>query len=165
MRRVVATQVLILPLDAGSWPPPAAAIDIDGLRLAPKPELHITLVGTALGAELQATFGSRANAITRGIHDAQDWHFERSGERLLLRKAFVEDGRAVVAHSVIERIELPAMARFHRALGRLLGRQLPVPPPHVTLYTAGRASGIGVSSAARLRAFTVRTLAAHESGR
>ena len=34
-------------------------------------------------------------------------------------------------------------------------RQLPVPPPHVTLYVAGRAEGIGVSSALRLKAFVV----------
>ena len=36
------------------------------------------------------------------------------------------------------------MAAFHQALGQLLGRALPVPPPHVTLYVAGTARGIGL---------------------
>jgi hypothetical protein len=76
----------------------------------------------------------------------------------LLRKSCAEYGHVRVAHSIIELIDLPAMAHLHRALGRLLGRQLPVPPAHVTLYTAGCAQGIGVSSPARLRAFAVRRL-------
>src|SRR3546814_3240457 len=65
---------------------------------------------------------------------------ERSGHCLLLRKSFAEDGQASIAHSLVELVDLPAMAPFQRALGRLLGRQLPVPPPHVTLYTADRKS-------------------------
>ena len=87
---------------------------------------------------------------------AQDWRFTRTGRRWLLRKPFVADGRVQLAHSVIERVELPAMASFHRVLGCLLGRELPAPPPHVTLYVAGQPHGIGVSSEARLRAFAVR---------
>src|SRR3546814_11617799 len=75
---------------------------------------------------------------------------------------FRSDGRVAIAHSLVELADLPAMAPFHRALGRLLDRQLPLPPPHVTLYTAGRAQGIGVSSPARLRAFVVRRIEAGE---
>jgi hypothetical protein len=162
MARTTAPRTLVLPIAPERWPPPRAATGIDGLHLDPKPELHITLVGTALGAELHATFGNHASALVHAVRDAHDWRFERGNLRLLLRKAVVEDGRVVVAHSLIECIDLPAMASFHRALGSLLGRQLPVPPPHVTLYTAGRAQGIGVSSPARLRAFTVREVAARE---
>ncbi|QOW19578.1 hypothetical protein INQ41_00275 [Lysobacter ciconiae] len=53
--------------------------------------------------------------------------------------------------SIIELIQLPAMRPFHQALGRLLGRQLPLPPPHVTLYIAHGRRGIGVASASQLR--------------
>lgn len=162
MARATAPHTLVLPIAPERWPPPQATVEVDGLHLEPKPELHVTLVGTALGAELHATAGNHAGALVRALRDAHDWRFERSDRHLLLRKAVVEDGRVVVAHSLIERIDLPAMAPFHRALGRLLGRQLPVPPPHVTLYTAGRPQGIGVSSPARLRAFTVRRVAAGE---
>ena len=154
---------LILPIAPARWPPPRQAIELDGLRLAPKPELHVTLAGRALGAELRAACGDRAAALVAAARDALDWRFERSGHVLLLRKPFTgDDGQVTLAHALVELVDLPAMAPFQRALGRLLGRQLPVPPPHVTLYTAGRPQGIGVSSPARLRAFSVRRVAAHE---
>lgn len=157
-----APHTLVLPIAPERWPPPRTAVELDGLRLAPKPELHVTLVGRALGAELRATFGEHAGALVGAARDAHDWRFERSGRRLLLRKPFATEGRATLAHALVELVDLPAMVPFQRALGRLLGRQLPVPPPHVTLYTAGRLQGIGVSSPARLRAFTVRRVTCDE---
>ena len=153
---------LVLPIPPGGWPPPRAAVTIDGVRLEPKPELHVTLVGRALGAELHAAFGNHAAALVEAARDAHDWRFERTHRLLLLRKPLAADDQATDAHSLVELVDLPAMASFHRALGHLLGRQLPVAPPHVTLYTAGRPQGIGVSSPARLRAFTVRRVAATE---
>jgi hypothetical protein len=152
----------VLPVPPGRWPPPADGVRLDGLAFDPKPELHVTLVGSALGRELLATFGGSTIALVDAARDAIDWRFERGGRRLLLRKTLIEHGHTTVAHSIIELVDLPAMACFHRRLGRLLGRQLPVPPPHVTLHTAGRVQGIGVSSPARLRAFTVRMVAAKE---
>lgn len=148
---------LLLPVEPVDWPPPAHGLELDGIHFAPKHELHVTIIGNGLGRELRARSGGRGGAIHDAIA-ARCWDFRRTHRTLLLRKPFVADARARVAHSVIERIELPAMAPFHRDLGRLLGRQLPVPPPHVTLYTAGRAKGIGVPSEACLRALAVREL-------
>ena len=162
MAPTTTPHTLVLQIAPERWPPPRVAAGIDGVQLEPKAELHVTLVGRALGAELRATFGDRADALVTAARDAHDWDFERRGDWLLLRKPLTVDGHAVITHSLVERIDLPAMAPFHRALGRLLGRQLPVPPPHVTLYTAGRAQGIGVASPARLRAFAVREVAAAE---
>src|SRR3546814_13640861 len=93
----------------------------------------IALVGRVLGAELHAEFGDRAEDFIDAARRAHDWRFERSGHCLLLRKSFAEDGQASIAHSLVELVDLPAMAPFQRALGRLPGRQLPVPPPHVPL--------------------------------
>jgi len=86
------------------------------------------------------------------MFEAQDWSFRRSGEYLLLRKREPARGRSRTVHSVIERLEMPAMAGFHRALGERLGLELPVPPPHVTLYVAGTGQGIGVPDEAAFRA-------------
>lgn len=148
---------LVLPIAPDCWAPPPDAVEIDGIAFTPKSELHITVIGNRLGRELRGAFAAPwLSAAVAEMLDAQDWRFARSGRHWLLRKPFVEAGRRRVAHSIIERVELPAMAPFHRELGRLLGRQLPVPPPHVTLYVAGRAEGIGVSSALRLKAFVVR---------
>ena len=158
MTTIAHASGIVLPVPAGRWPPPGDGIHLDHLAFDPKSELHVTLVGSALGRELRATFGASVAARVREARGALDWHFERSGRCLLLRKSRVEHGHVRVAHSIIELIDLPAMAPFQRALGRMLGRQLPVPPPHVTLYTAGCAQGIGVSSPAQLRALAVRGL-------
>ena len=145
----------ILPIPPDAWAPPSAPLTIAGITLQPKAELHITLVGSKLGAELRATFGERAAAMLDAQIAARDWHWERSGEQVLLRRRGGTAGPPETAHSLIERVDLPAMAGLHRGLGRLLGRELPVPPPHVTLYVAGRGQGIGVRSPRHLRALRV----------
>ena len=148
---------LVLPIAPDCWPPPRHGVEIDGLAFTPKPELHITVIDNRLERELREAFATPwLRAAVSTAFDKQDWRFTRSRRHWLLRKPFVEAGRLRMAHSIIERVELPAMAPLHRELGRLLGRQLPAPPPHVTLYVAVRAQGIGVSSEARLRAFAVR---------
>lgn len=143
---------LILPLDTA---PPAQPLRIDGREFAPKDELHITLVGRALGRELAHALGRRLDAATRPAFEALDWTHEPSGERLLIEKPGTTDAgeRGTVA-SVIECVELPALSFYYRWLGELLGRQLPVPPPHVTLYTFNKARGIGIPTAGRLRAWS-----------
>src|SRR3546814_13727214 len=87
MAQTAAPHTLVLPIAPERWPPPQATVEVDGLRLDPKPELHATLVGTALGAELHATFGNRASALVRTLRDTHDWRFERGRPRLLPRKA------------------------------------------------------------------------------
>jgi hypothetical protein len=148
---------LVLPIAPTCWAPPRDAIEVDGIALAPKAELHVTVVGARLGRELRATFAAPwlAAAVAAAL-DAQDWRFTRTGRYWLLGKPVLAAGRRQRAHSLIECIALPAMAPFHRELGQLLGRQLPVPTPHVTLYATAGSPGIGISSAPRLRAFAVR---------
>jgi hypothetical protein len=132
---------LVLPIDPRDWPPPSAPLDIAGRTYAPKHELHVTVVGKALGAELCA-------AIAAGRIDAAGLRrrFEGQRWRLRVRKPAPDDE----VESVIEPVALPAMARLHAWLGEALGRPLPVPPPHVTLFVRGDAEGIGVPDAATL---------------
>lgn len=153
---------LLLPVDAAAWAPLPPVLVLDGIRFAAKRELHLTLIGRALGAELQAAC-ARDHGFAAAVADAvaaADWSFRRTGRYLrLLRRG---EGRR--RHSIIERIELPAMAPFHARLGRLLGRALPVPPPHVTLYTAGDPRGIGVPDEASLARCAARPVDADELG-
>jgi hypothetical protein len=136
---------LALAVDPARWAPPAAALVIDAVAFAPKRELHVTLVGRALGAEVLAAIdaGRIAAPSLRAAFAAQRWRLRRSGHRLRLRKA-------PGIESVIEPVAMPAMARLHAWLGRALGRALPVPPPHVTLYVRGDPEGIGVPDQATL---------------
>lgn len=158
---LTAQHTLVLPIAKRAWPPPAGAVLVGGLRFAPKRELHITLIGSALGRELQAT--CRAHALSEALDealDAQDWQHARSGRLRQLCRQTTSAGVRRTTGSIIELVELPAMAPFHAALGRLLGRTLAVPPPHVTLYNYGSAKGIGVASDEALRALSVRELTA-----
>lgn len=146
---------LILPLEDA---PPATPVDIDGRRFEAKHDLHVTVVGTALGAELRQAFGPRLDAATRPAFEALDWQVERGGPRMLVEKPVrAESGRTTVA-SIIELVELPAMVHFHRWLGELLGRQLAAPAPHITLYTHGLSKGIGIPSKGTLRRLMPRRL-------
>jgi hypothetical protein len=157
-------KTLVIPIAPDRWKPPFAPIELDGLEFQPKTELHVTLIGRALGRQIHETLGERfRTCAVRAAFEALDWRFERSGELLRLRKAVrLKSGETRIANSIIERIRMPAMARFHHALGDLLGRRLAVPPPHVTLYVHGREHGIGVPSLGKLRAWTVREVDARE---
>ena len=79
--------------------------------------------------------------------EAGPWRLRRSGWWLPLRRAAADKPAAA---SVIEPVALPAMARFHARLGSAIGRTLPVPPPHVTVFVEGDAEGIGAPDAASL---------------
>jgi len=157
-------KTLLLPIDPAAWPAPTVPVLLDGHHFVPKPELHVTLVGRALGQHLLASLGERRyrTLAARTAYESLDWTYVRSHTLLRLEKHGAEGGADDRMGALIELIELPAMVEFHRQLGLLLGRELPVPPPHVTLYTAGKAKGIGVPNANALREFTVRPVAITE---
>jgi hypothetical protein len=157
---------MLLRIPTHAWAPPTNPVRLrEGIELAPKQELHITLVGSRLGAELRQSLGEAF--LDDALHAAigqLDWRFQRSGRWLLLGKRD-HGGEGIgmrLRHSLVEPVALPAMAPLHHALGRLLGRELPVPPPHVTLAVAGDPSGIGLASPSMLRACTLRQVAAAE---
>jgi hypothetical protein len=151
---------LLLGIADDALPLPEPSLRLDGIEFTRKRELHATIVGHALGSRLR-----RANAGDAGMRAAvdaaiaaRDWRWRRCREWALLERHEGDRCR----HSVIERIDLPAMADFHRRIGELLGDVLQVPPAHVTLYTAGGPKGIGVPDEATLARLRVRTLDAAE---
>jgi hypothetical protein len=156
---------LLLQVPRSAWAPSATPVRLrEGIELDPKSELHITLFGRDLGTELRRSLGDAfLDDALHAMIGQGDWRFERESRWLLLRKRdHGGDGGMRMRHSLIELVGLPAMAPLHRALGRLLGRQLPVPPPHVTLYVAGGDRGIGLASRSMLRACSLREVAAAE---
>ena len=133
---------LVLPLPAAAFAGLAPELSLDdGLRLARKGEFHVTLLDRELGARAHepAAGGAPAQALA-GLFGGYDWRWRARGERWLLLDA-AEDPPA---HSVIELLEMPALAEFRAAVGVLLGATLPATPAHVTLYVAGQPIGIGL---------------------
>lgn len=154
---------LVMPISPDVWARPSTPVRLGEVVFAPKDELHITLIGSRLGRELYQTFAAGfLRDRLRLAMAAQDWRFERTGRLVQLAYPSAADAN-VLRHgslraSVVELIDLPAMRFFHQALGALLGRELPVPPPHVTLYTAHDARGIGLASPLQLRVRRLREL-------
>src|SRR3546814_21117490 len=97
MAQTAAPHTLVLPIAPERLPPPQAPVEVDGLRLDPKPELHDTLVGTAPGAELHATFGNRATALILPLRDTHHCRFHRRGSPLLPLPHVHETGRAALS--------------------------------------------------------------------
>ena len=138
------------------------AVLLDDARFEPKAELHVTVIGRTLGARITRALADDTlrEAELASAFEALDWSWSDTGAYVWLRK----DKPAGRVESVIELIEMPAMAAFHFALGRKLGERLPVPPAHVTRWVRGDAEGIGVPDEDALRALTVRLVAREELG-
>jgi hypothetical protein len=160
--RWTPARTLLLPIPASAWPPLAAALSLDGVGFVRKRELHATIAGNALGARLCDAMAA-ASEVRVAVECALaglDWRWQRRRDWRLLEKR--EEGSW--RRAVIELIALPAMAGFHHAMARLLGETLPVPPPHVTLYTSSGAKGIGLPDPATLARLQLRTVDASELG-
>ena len=151
---------LLLPIAPQALPLPAPALELDGIALRRKRELHATIVGNALGARMRKARGEDpavGAAVDAAIANLA-WTWQRCRHWTLLEKR----GEAPCRHALVERIELPAMAAFHRRLGDALRERLPVPPPHVTLYTAPDGKGIGIPDTATLARLRLRDVDAAE---
>ena len=156
---ITSHRTLILPLAPRDWAPPRAGVLVEGQRFEPKSELHITLVGRRLMQALlqgDKALRRRRQRALREAFQAQDWGWRRSGRLTWLQRRECERGGH--ADAIVEHIALPAMAPFHAGLGHLLGQALPLPPPHVTLYTRGLPGGIGLPDPATLERLRVREL-------
>ena len=154
--RWTSARTLLLPIPTQEWPALPERLQLDGFDLRRKRELHATIVGHALGTRVRdrmATDAHVRDTVVEAIAGLQ-WQWERCRSWALLAKR--EGGRS--RQSLVEHLRMPAMAEFHRRLGALLGEALPVPPPHVTLYTSGGAKGIGLPDASTLERLRLRTV-------
>jgi len=158
-------KTLVLPIPPERWPPPSTPVTVDGITFQPKRELHVTLIGRGLGQSLHGEPGRRGFRVqsVREAFGKLDWDFRRTGQYLRLEKRELAGrGRGRAIGAIIERIELPALAPFYDALADLLGHKLAIPPPHVTLFTAGRSQGIAVPDVPTLQRLAVRDVEVSE---
>lgn len=158
---LTARRTLVLPVPRREWALLSDARIIDGVAFVPKRELHITVAGREAVAAVEHGHGkARVEAVLREAFVACDWRYRRTHRYLRLRQPRPP---APDAGSIIERLDLPGLADFYRALAAS-GCVLPVPPAHVTLWTHARPQGIGVADEATLAGLYVRDVPAHELG-
>ncbi len=139
---------LIVPLPAGWFSPPAPTIEVDATRFRVKPEFHVTVFNRVTGRRVQDALPLER---IRQLFESEDWTPARTGDGVMLRTRQRRDGRDVERMSLIELVELPGLNRFRAAIAAACGIDLPEVPPHVTLFTAGDSSGIGLASLQALR--------------
>ena len=147
---------LLLPIrSSGEWLSGPDLLEGEGMPLERKDELHLTILNRATGSLLRSQLGD--DAIARLFED-EDWTIRRTGEGHLLRKVKTDLGCSTVCESVIECLDLPALAQFRHALSRVAGTPIPEVLPHITLYVAGDAAGIGLPDMASYEASRIASL-------
>jgi hypothetical protein len=133
-----------------------------GKNLAVKNELHITILGRRYQAaqieKILKSMESEKEKSTRlmlgRIADGTLWNCQTVPEYYYLRKNYnIEAGQKNIEtrQSIIQRVNISSLSLFFKRLQDLLGQKLPVPYPHLTLFTAGtvaenRFKGIGIES-------------------
>ena len=137
---------------------PKTSFYINGQRFVRKDELHVTLLGSKLGRQLQdrqATAPGTEDVI-KAIFEATDWSYTQTGpcHQLSRQRGSVRQG------SIIMLIDMPGMKVFYDALIEkgFIEKDTPLPPAHVTLYTYNNPHGIGVSNQDVLEALSIRSL-------
>ena len=146
---------LLLPLPPEPFVELAPALEFEGVHYARKREFHVTVLDRDTGTRLRTReLASAVRPTLRELFEGEDWSWRPGGKRWLLR----EDKDGVRVHSIIELVDLPALARFRHNAGWAQGERLPPVPAHVTLYTAGNDIGIGLSSNEQFRKLRVLQL-------
>ena len=143
-----------LPPDIFSMPG-CGSLELDGQHFIPKPELHITLLNRVLGTTLRNALGLET---VRRYFEVQDWTIARTGEGQLLHKIKRDGTQPLACGSIIERLDVPALASFRSDLAHAAQMEVPALLPHVTLYAAGDPAGIGLPNLAALQAAHVAYL-------
>jgi hypothetical protein len=139
---------VVIEVPPEAWPPPTTSLEIEGRVFEPKSELHVTIAGKELGKRIRELPGLDT------IFEAQDWWLRRTTEHLRIGKQKPEG----YVETIIERVELPALAMFIDAVSKALGEPVETPPAHVTLFTSGDPEGIGIPDEEALRQMFVERI-------
>jgi hypothetical protein len=153
------TGALLLHLAQGCFPRLPRELVLDGLTFKVKSEFHVTLLGSAVGGEIRRRSESDSSLRTRieSLIAERSWEIIPQSEFLRIRKdkrVVTPSGSESVLHAeaIIQRVEVPAALSFYQKCEELLGIKIDVPPLHISLYTHGDDSGIGLPSESALAA-------------
>jgi hypothetical protein len=117
-------------------------VTYQGKHFQPKDEVHITVVGSALGEELREALDVAGRASTfANLVAATDWRYTLlDGWHHVVRRGDEP------AESIIRMVEVPTLPIFYAQLEVLAGLSIPPRPAHITLYTWRDDGGIGIAT-------------------
>ncbi len=140
-----------------------------------KPEFHISVLVAKSAQTAWRAIAARSDAdLTSSLESlfkSYKWEYEPTSEYFSHEHAYtkselIENGEDVPPHtrrSVVQKVALPDLSPFYLKVSKMLGTQLPVPVPHITLfawsdYEPYKRRGIGINSAEEFQRFTVRRI-------
>jgi hypothetical protein len=129
----------------------------------PKSETHVTIIGFPNGRKVMRAVKQNPEieqAINRLIARS-DFRFTPTGRAFEIEKEYAayrdrNTGEVITPghtrQALIEEVEMPGLARFYGELSELIGEELAVPYPHISLGTRLDPRGIGINSVAEFEA-------------
>ncbi len=108
-----------------------------------KDEFHITILSREAAEAVRKHLeeNPEQEEQVRGLIEESNWEF-----RKLERFYHVQEEPE--AETIIQMVEVPGLASFFRRLSELVGKELEMPPMHVTLYMRNTEKGIGLPTQA-----------------
>jgi len=142
---------LIIPVDKSEFGIQTSPLELAGKIFKPKREAHITVFGSSVGTSLlqQIRFKPEIEQQISHAFENTDWSYKKTTDfRHLVRTCTGPYAADTTEESIIILLEMEGMTSFYQSLKalELIDNDLPVPPPHVTLYTFNCDRGIGVPS-------------------
>lgn len=153
------TGSILLPLPTAQFQHLAPEIQVEGNSYKRKPEFHVTLMNKRLGRALERTVkhNPAQYAALEKAYLSNDWSLQQTDElRLIRREKTGPDGKTITQQSIVRMLHMPGLQEFYANLKQagLLNPAVPLPPPHVTLYTRNCDSGISIPDSDALRNYT-----------
>jgi 2'-5' RNA ligase len=125
-------------------------------NLLKRDEIHITLIGFPTGRMIpESKFGE-----IKKMAGEIEWNFKSKVEFMFLSKKYPS---SEVRCSIVEMVELTGLEEFYEKFNQLLGINISVPIPHITLYTnssfdENKMQGIGFTTKEDLERMKVRRI-------
>jgi len=93
-----------------------------------KDEFHVTLIGSEVSKNISDIQFIEIKKIAENL----DWKFNLKPEYLYISKKYPN---GEIRKSIIQLIELPDMEKYYKKISEIIGEEIEVPVPHVTLFT------------------------------
>lgn len=138
--------------------------------LVEKPEFHISVIVTSNARLVEAAAASgepeKVKESVRALIDTFAWDYTPLDEFYRQEKSYEgknDDEFGIVPphtrRTIIQKVDMPDMARFYKELMQHLGIELSTPVPHITLfswsdYPPRMTQGIGICSPEDFKAFS-----------
>lgn len=128
-----------------------------------KSEFHITIIGSDTGEAIneklsQCSDQQKAETILKikELADSINWQLVAKPEYYYITKEYADDQNPETRKSYVQLFDLIGLTEFYERLNKLLGLNLVVPLPHVTIFTTStnpqkQLRGIGIYSAEQFK--------------